>query len=261
MQRFPGLSIAAALPLGCAAVLALAGCDLFSTREFRSKPSEIRVLPGLAKAGDSVSFRAIESIWRKDAQASEKVLSRRRLTFAFEKDSLDAGDTVKLLTLTVREDSTGALVETGRRLVRFSSAAVSVSGGEAGGGARWYPLKATAATGPAADSGFPVIPALLIEGWSESVPMGILTVKRQQTSIDTLIYQGRAEESWGITESVLDGPNLVASGKFWYGASGLLKAEQSWESFDWRSENGAPPAKSEGSAAQAVSLRRSLERL
>jgi hypothetical protein len=91
--------------------------------------------------------------------------------------------------------------------------------------------------------------------------MGIFTVQRLQTSVDTLDYRGHSEEAWGISESVLDGNRIVATGKYWYGASGLLKAEQSWDDFDWRGGNGAPPAKSQGPAEQAVALRRTLERL
>lgn len=261
MLRVTGPTKAAASSLACAAALALAGCDLFSTREFRPRPSEIRVLPGLAKPGDSVSFRAVESIWRVGAEKPEAILSRRRLTFTFEKDTLDGGDTLKLLALTVREDSSGALVEQGRRLVRFGSQGVSLSGGEAGGGARWFPLKAAASPAFAADTGFPALPALLVEGWSETLFMGILTVKREQTSVDTLLYAGRSEESWGVTETILDGSRHVASGRFWYGASGLLKAEQTWDDFGWRGDNGAPPPKSDGPAAQPVTLRRALERL
>jgi hypothetical protein len=265
MLRIPGLSSAAALPflyfMAGAALLALAGCDLFSTREFRPKPSEIRVLPGLAKIGDSVSFRAIEAVWLSGAEAPEKVLSRRRLTFAFEKDSLAGGDTLKLLALTVREDSSGILVEQGRRLVRFGSQGVSLSGGESGGGARWFPLKAAAAGNPIDTGSFPALPALLIEGWGETAFLGILTVKREQTSVDTLAYRGHSEEAWGISETVFDGSRTLATGRYWYGASGLLKAQQTWEYFGWRGDNGAPPAKSGSVANQPVSLRRSLERL
>lgn len=266
MLRIPGLSRAAALPIRYylvgAALLAFAGCDLFSTREFRPKPSEIRVLPGLSKVGDSVAFRATEAVWIADASSPEKTLSRRRLIFAFEKDSIAGADTLKLLALTVREDSSGALVEQGRRLVRFGAQGISLSGGETGGGARWFPLKTAASGNPVVDTGtFPALPALLIEGWSETVFLGILTVKREQTTVDTLSYRGHSEEAWGVSETVLDGTRQVAKGRFWYGASGLLKAEQTWEGFGWRGDNGSPPAKSGGSAGQPVSLRRTLERL
>jgi hypothetical protein len=255
MLRVPGLL--------CAAALLLSGCELFSTREFRPKPSEIRILPGLAHAGDSIAFRATESVWRAGASAPEKALSVRRIVFTFAKDSLSGADTLKVLTLRVVEESTGVVVEQGRRLVRFSSQGVVLPGTATGGGARFFPLKA-AAPGPsaAADSdGFLALPALLIEGWSESVPMGILEVKREQTSVDTLAYQGRSEEAWGIAETVVEGGTILATGKYWYGASGLLRAEQTWDDFGWRGDNGAPPPKSQGPAAQKVSLRRALERL
>lgn len=256
MLRVPGLSRAAAPALACAAVLGLAACDLFSTREFRPKPSDIRVLPGLAKPGDTISFRATESVWRADADAPEATLSRRRLTFAFLRDSLIGADTLKLLALTVREESTGTVIEQGSRFVRFGSEGVSLSGGETGGSARMFPLKAAAGSA-AADTGFPALPSMLVEGWDETVALGILTVMRAQTSVDTLEYRGRSEEAWAISETVVDGGRTVASGRFWYGASGLLKARQEWQGFGWRSANGAPPA----GAGVTVNLRRDLVRL
>ncbi len=245
----------------CAAALLLCGCDLFATREFLSKPSEIRALPGLAKAGDSLSFLATESVWRQGASVPEKVFSKRRVRFTLIKDSLDAGDTLKVLLMRVSEDSSGTLLEESRRLVRFASQGVLLPGSALGGGARYFPLKAAAGQAPADSESFMALPSLLIEGWNESVPMGIFTVKREQTSVDTLDFQNRLEESWGIAETVLDSGTSVATGKFWYGASGLLKAEQTWEDFGWRGSNGAPPAKSEGSAAQKVFLKRALVRL
>lgn len=238
----------------CAAALLLTGCDLFTTREFRPKPPEIRVLPGLAREGDSVAFLATEAVWRAGAAAPEQVLSRRRATFVFGRDSLAGGDTVKILTLRIREDSGGQLVEESRRLVRFTSEGV-VLPGVAEGGARYYPLKASAAGDSDA---FLALPSLLIEGWSEATAMGIFSVQRVQTETDTLSYRGRSEEAWVISESVRDGERAVSTGKYWYGASGLLKAEQTWADFDWRGDNGAPTA---GSAQGAVSLRRGVVRL
>lgn len=238
----------------CAAAVFLAGCDLFSTREFRPKPSDIRVLPGLARAGDSVTFLATEAVWRAGGTAPEQVLSKRRVTFAFGKDSLAGSDTVKVLAMRIREDSSGALVEESTRLVRFSSAGVELPGA-AGGGARYYPLKTSAADSDA----FLALPSLLIEGWNETATMGIFAVERVQTAIDTVDYAGRSEEAWVVSESVLDGSRIASSGRYWYGASGLLKAEQAWDDFDWRGDNGAP-ARSQNGSALAVSLRRSVVR-
>jgi hypothetical protein len=85
-------------------------------------------------------------------------------------------------------------------------------------------------------------------------------VERAQSAVDTLSYRGTLEEAWVISESVMDGNRVVSSGKYWYGASGLLRAEQSWDDFDWRDENG-DPAGSRGGSAVAVSLRRSVARL
>jgi hypothetical protein len=252
MRRLPVLLSAAAL--------LTSGCDLFTTREFRPKPSDIRVLPGLARAGDSVTFLSTEGVWRAGAAAPEQVLSRRRVTFVFGRDSLAGGDTVKVLSMRIREDSSGQVVEEAQRLVRFASQGVSLPGA-AGGGARYYPVKAAGSAAAAADSdAFLALPSLLIEGWSESVAMGIFTVQRVQTAVDTVDYAGRSEEAWVIAESVLDGSRIASSGKYWYGASGLLKAEQSWDDFDWRGEDGAP-ARLQGGQAVPVSLRRTVVRL
>jgi hypothetical protein len=246
MRRLPVLLSVAAFYLS--------GCDFFSTREFRPKPTDIRVLPGLARQGDSVTFLATEAVWRAGAAVPEQVLSARRVTFAFDRDSVDGGDTLKVLAMRIREDSSGALIEESARTVRFASAGVVLTGAESGG-ARYYPVKS------ASDSdAFLALPTLLIEGWGESVSMGVFDLERAQTAIDTLVYRGHSEEAWVISESVMDGSRVVSSGKYWYGASGLLRAQQSWDDFDWRGGNGEP-ARSEGGSALAVSLRRSVTRL
>jgi hypothetical protein len=91
--------------------------------------------------------------------------------------------------------------------------------------------------------------------------MGVLQVRRTQTSIDTLTYHGRSEESWGVDEAILDGVHPLAAGKYWYGASGLLKAELVWTGFGWRDANGSVPAKATDGSDAETELRRSLERL
>lgn len=242
-----------------AAALLLSGCDLFNTREFIPKPSDIRVLPGLAQAGDSVTFLATEAVWRAGSRVPEQVLSKRRVTFAFGKDSLAAGDTIKVLAMRIRDDSSGQLVEESQRLVHFTSQGIDLPGAT-GGGARYYPLKTAAASATADSDAFLALPSLLIEGWNESTAMGIFTVQRTQSAVDTLKYRGRSEEAWVIAESVRDGSHEASSGRYWYGASGLLQAEQTWDDFDWRGEDGASAASTQGNAG-AVSLRRSVLRL
>ncbi len=262
----------------CVAAVLLWGCDLFSTREFRSKPSEIRSLSGLRHAGDSISFRSTESLWIPGGAAPEAILSSRRLVFILEGDSLDGGDTLKRLTLRIRNDSSGAILETDSRLVRFSSQGVVLEGAATGGASRFFPLKIsgvaasaeTPLTSPAPDSmAVLALPGLLVEGWTESRALGILTVTRKQESIDTLAYLGRDEEAWVIRETVGAGSAPLSTGDYWYGASGLLRVEQVWPGFGWRSENGAVPAKAAeggkaadgGSAGTGLELRRIVARL
>jgi hypothetical protein len=250
----------------CVSAVLFWGCDLFSTREFTSKPTEIRSLAGLVKTGDSVAYRVRESLWNSSQGSLEKTLSSRRLVFSLLRDSLDNGDSLKLLSLRIQDDSTGALLETGVRLVRFSQDGIRLQAATSGGGARYFPLKVSAggATGvrlaadslsgaESSDGGFLALPALLVQGWNELVGMGAFTVRREQTSVDTLKYRGHLEEAWGIRESVLDGDSLIVKGMYWYGVSGLLKAEQTWSRFDWRDDHTSNPA--------AVELRRALERL
>lgn len=275
MLRKSGLKCVA-----CVAAALLWGCDLFSTREFRSKPSEIRSLSGLRRAGDSISYLSTESLWKTGAAAPEAILSSRRLVFILDGDSLDGGDTLKRLTLRIRNDSTGAILETDSRLVRFSSQGVVLEGAATGGASRFFPLKvsgvaASAETGVAASAETPLsaaapdsmavlaLPGLLVEGWTESRNLGILTVTRKQESLDTLAYQGRDEEAWVIRETVEAGSAPLSTGDYWYGASGLLRIEQAWPGFGWRSENGAVPADAADgdSAGTRLELRRIVARL
>jgi hypothetical protein len=216
-----------------------------------------------------VTFLATEAVWRAGAAVPEQVLSKRRVTFAFRKDSLDGSDTLKILAMRIREDSSGALVEESQRILRYASAGVALAEAQSGG-VRYYPVTTALAKSASADSNsaapasdsdaFLALPTLLIEGWSESVSMGIFTVQRAQSSLDTVAYRGHSEEAWVISESVMDGSRVASSGTYWYGSSGLLKAQQSWDDFDWRGEYGEP-ARAQGGSALAVSLRRSVVRL
>ncbi|MEO7424487.1 MAG: hypothetical protein ABI036_04820 [Fibrobacteria bacterium] len=244
--------------LTCVSAVLLWGCDLFSTREFIPKPTEIRSLAGLVEPGDSVAYRVREILWNASQGSLLKTLSRRRLIFSLLADSADGGDSLKLLSLRILDDSSGALLETSVRSVRFSEEGIRLQADSSGGGARFFPLKAAAtaskaSTAAADGADFRALPGLLVQGWNELAGMGILTVRREQVSVDTLKYQARLEEAWGIRESVLDGDSLMASGMYWYGVSGLLKADQTWPGFDWRDGNGSKPA--------VVELRRALERL
>jgi hypothetical protein len=258
----------------CLAAVLLWGCDLFSTREFRPKPSELRTLSGLSRVGDSLAFLVTEALWRPGAASAQQTLSVRRMVFRMAGDSLDAGDTLKILELAVRSDSTGELLESARRLVRFSSQGVILEGTATGGSARIFPIKVSAASATSASSEASLLsaaaidstsvfalPALLVEGWDETRAMGILQVRRVQTSIDTLTYHARWEEAWGVSETIMDGNTPLASGKYWYGASGLLKAELVWAGFDWRDANGSVPAGAASGSDAEPELRRSLVRL
>ncbi|HKP95701.1 MAG TPA: hypothetical protein VJ385_08085 [Fibrobacteria bacterium] len=239
-----------------AAVL-FSGCDFLSTREFRPKPSEIRSLSGLSKAGDSVAYRATESLWDSAAQTRLMTLSVKRLVFTLKGDSLDGSDTLKVLSLRISEDSSGALLETGLRTVRFAPDGILLAADPAGGGgARFFPLKVSSGSRAAAETDGSLqfaLPALLVEGWGDQRKLGVLDLRREQTALDTLSYQGHLEEAWGVRETVLDGEAVLSRGMFWYGASGLLKADQAWAGFDWRDGNGSHPGGAE--------LRRALERL
>ena len=251
--------------LGVAALL-FSGCELFTTREFHSKPPEIRSLAGLAKAGDSVSYRVREYLWKTSAHTLAKDLSSRTMVFSFRKDSLDGGDTLKVLSLRIRDDSTRISLEETVRVVRFSKDGISLASQGLDGGVRYFPLKASAvglsasqamaradSLPPADTASFLALPALLVEGWNETRDLGIFRVRREQIKVDTLKYQGHLEEAWEIRESILSGESLVGEGIYRYGISGLLQADQTWSGFDWRDGNGSKSAD--------VELRRSLVRL
>ena len=226
-----------------AAVL-FSGCDLFSTREFFSKPSEIRSLAGMSKAKDSVAYTVRQSLWNPSTHALVKELSRQRMIFTLVGDSLDGTDTLKVLSLRIIDDSTGILMEKSVRLVRFSRDGIRLEAPAANGGVRYFPLKAGAVSGAQADSAGAdnaafALPGLLAQGWSEIGALGVFQVRRQQTSVDTLKYQGHLEEAWGIHESIFDGDSLIAVGDYRYGVSGLLQADLVWAGFGWRDGNGS----------------------
>ena len=253
-------------PLWAAALTLLAGCDLFSTREILPKPSDIRSFQGLFRLGDSLTFRVTESLRESGSNTDKQSLSERRMVFAFKGDSLVGGDTLKVLSLRIRDDSTRISLEETVRVVRFSKDGISLASQGLDGGVRYFPLKASAvglsasqamaradSLPPADTASFLALPALLVEGWNETRDLGIFRVRREQIKVDTLKYQGHLEEAWEIRESILSGESLVGEGIYRYGISGLLQADQTWSGFDWRDGNGSKSAD--------VELRRSLVRL
>ena len=86
--------------------------------------------------------------------------------------------------------------------------------------------------------------------WTQ--PRGALEVDRAVERLDTRRVGKRLEESWRVGETVRDGATVLARGRFWYGASGLVKGEQAWP-FQGRA--------ADGSALPESELRRKLERL
>ncbi len=237
-------------PLWAAVLTLLAGCDLFSTREILPKPSEIRSFQGLFHLGDSLTFSVKESLRESGATTDKQVLSDRRLVFAYKGDSTVGGETLKVVSLRIIDKATGALVEQSTRLLRFSADGLLLESSQPGGGARFFPLKAAAVQDTTLHL---ALPALFSEGWSAKQSLGALNVRRELTGSDTLDYQGHSEASWKISETVRDGDSALVQGSYWYGASGLLKAEQTWPDFGWREADASIPGK--------VDLFRKLERL
>ena len=238
-------------PLWAAVLTLFAGCDFFSTREILPKPSDIRSFQGLVNRGDNLGFRLTESVRESGAKVDKEVLSNRRLVFTFQGDTLVAGNTLKIVSLRVTEFPSGVVLEDTRRLLRFSTDGLLLAGPVVGGGARFYPFKAGASADTTA---YLALPAVFSEGWTAQQAMGLLKVGRTLSpSTDTLPYLGHSEITWQILETVSDGAFTIARGQYWYGASGLLKAEQTWPDFGWREANASIPGK--------VDLHRVLERI
>jgi hypothetical protein len=228
-------------PFWVALIALITGCDFFSTREVLPKPSDIRAFQGLGKRGDSLSFLVTETLREPGVKTDKEVLSKRRLLFVFLGDTIVSGDTLKLISLRITEDPSGDLVESSQRMIHFSKDGLLLTGLVTGASARFYPFKA----GVAEDSStYLVLPAVFSEGWNIHQSMGRLDLYRNlQASTDTLAYHGHSEATWGITETVKDAGIILNNGHYWYGASGLLKAEQTWTNFGWRDASASPQSK------------------
>jgi hypothetical protein len=243
------------LPALLAAFLA-AGCDLFSTREFAPRPSEVRAFSGLLDRGDTLSYRVIESLADPAAGKTLQVLSRRLLRFTRASDADQPGGAWTAVQVRIGDESTGVLQEEGMVLMRldgagaaFANPAGSGSGANPPGGGRLHPLKVAAMPD---SSTFRALPPVFILGADWLQTLGALDVSREVEALDTLVYLGRLEECWRVAETVLDGPRRLSRGRFWYGRSGLLRGEQAWD-IEVRGH--------EGGAARVRELRRELVRL
>jgi hypothetical protein len=233
-------------------LILLFGCDPFSTRSLAFKPSDVRALQGPTHPGDSAVFRVRESLFDPKRGVDISLQADKRVTFVFLKDSAEGGDTLKAYTMRVTDFRGGALIEQGLRLLALRDGVELRLPGR-GGAARFFPMKVSAT---AEDSGgFQALPPVFAGGLAWSGPLGIFAVTREISGVDTLDFGGHLEESWRVAEKVMDGTKLAAHGDYWYGASGLLKAVETWDDFDYRNNAGA--AVLPGRPA----LRRVLERL
>ena len=249
------------LPALC--LLLLGGCDLFSTREFVPKPRDIRPLQGLFRPGDSLVYRVTESLRDAEGKAEIASLAKKRLRFLCLRDSLrGAGgvvETLKVISIRITDDSSGILLEDGLRFLQFGGEGVLLENPGSGGGARFHPLKVSAQPESQAlaqsspQDAFLALPAVFTAGREWRQPMGVLEATRELVEVDTLSYRKRLEEAWRVSETIRRGDQVLSQGDYWYGVSGLIRADQAWGGFDMRSENaeGGEPAE----------LRRKVERL
>jgi len=241
-------------------VTLLFGCDFFSTREIIPKPADIQVLNGLLNVGDTLVFKVVESLRDSGAVVDKQVLSTRKLIFTFGGDSITGTDTLKKVLIKLVEAPSQTLIEQGVRLLRISSSGLILENTINNGGARFFPFKLAApaitntnANTSADTNAYIALPAVFVEGWSLDQTLGVLTVHRELRVSDTLAYHGHSEVTWQVAETVMGVQSELVKGKYWYGASGLLKAEQHWNKFDWRSSSAVSLGK--------VELVRKLERL
>ena len=112
-------------PFWVAAVTLFVGCDFFSTRDILPKPPDIRAFQGLFKPGDSVGFYVVESLRETGSPVDKQVLSKRRLMFTFESDTVIAGDRFKVLSLRITEEPSGNVIEKAKRLLLTTSLSIN----------------------------------------------------------------------------------------------------------------------------------------
>lgn len=258
MRPKNGFGPTASGPLATMLALAvlLSGCDIFSTKDFTPKPVRIRAFSDSFEPGDTLSFRVTEYLRVPGSRDADSDRTVRTLRFTRSPASLQRGSGWTTLTLRVTSFPSGVLIEEALCHLRFDDSGLVLTGEDSardGGSrdARYFPLKVAA--GSAEGSGaFLSLPTAFILGASWVQSLGVLTVTREIEDTDTLGFRDHLEESWRISESVRDGDNLLARGSFWYGASGLLKGEQTWP-FETRG--------ADGSIASNRELRRELVRL
>ncbi len=107
-------------------------------------------------------------------------------------------------------------------IARFSESAISYAPVSSQSGPKVFLFKVAAESDD--DVFFLALPTLLLKGeMSKTTTIDNFIFSRSITGLDTIEHKNVYEEAWVVDEIASYGEQVVMSGTYWYGRSGLLR--------------------------------------
>ena len=216
--------------------------DLFSTAEVSPKPESLHHYGTLLKKTGETEYLMTEMLVGRGGAETERVLSRKKITFQFQQDSVgENGDSLFIFRMSVSDFNTGEIDMETLFLAKFEESSIQYALPQKEEGPRFFLLKTSAVQADSLSGDlhfFQALPSHLFNQLQWTKTRADFTFDRKIIKLDTIIYRNKLEETWLVRENVTFGSQHIMSGSFWYGKSGMLKSVQTWDKFDYRNTLG-----------------------
>jgi len=205
---------------------------------FVSKPEELNSFKARFDSLGSLEYKLEESLLSAASKSgTPKLINKKKISFQMLGDTIIGVDTLTRIKMEVLNWITGDK-EFGRQfLAGFEETSIEVKPLNPSSGPKLFLMKVSQANSEE-DGFFRILPLLTLGYgvWSEN--RGNFLFEREITGLDTIKFDDQRQECWVVNEKVMFNSKKVVSGTFWYGSSGLIKSEQTWEHLDMRSLSG-----------------------
>ncbi len=214
----------------------LLGCNFFTTQTLVEPPKQINQFANNFTAGQKLEYRIKASV--KTDTGTVQRLPLQRVVFTALRDSLIDGFVYKQVTFIVITSQESDTVYQEKIWLNFGlngTWSFLNKSSDSNSMMQYFAFKRLAQIVAQGDSETVFQPSL---GLQWTINNGAFQIHREIIALDTLPYHHHAEVAWKIKESVKIGDQLLSTGFYWIGQSGLLKSEQSILNFVGYSNEG-----------------------